>query len=79
MAVKHWITNTSADEKLFVAELLHFASDEFIDRVLELFNDMMHPPQVLIESRKTNFNMLPTHGRAKVPAGYPAFCMHIRV
>ena len=30
----------------------------------------MHSPQVPIDWRKTIFNMLPKHGRAKVPAEY---------
>ena len=34
----------------------------------------MHPPQVPIDWRKTIFNMLPKHGRAK-SAG-PAHCKH---
>ena len=72
--------NKSADEKVFVAEWLHFASDDFLDRVLELFNGLMHSQQVPVEWRKTTFNMLPKHGRAKVPADIPgplqasAFC-----
>ena len=70
MAIKRLKANKPADEKGFVAELLHFASDDFQDRVLELFNDLMHSPQVPVDWRKTIFNMLPKHGRAKVPAEY---------
>ena len=70
MAIKRLKANKSADEKVFVAELLHFASDDFLDRLLELFNGLMHAQQVPVEWRKTTFNMLPKHGRAKVPADY---------
>ena len=70
MAIKRLKANKSADEKGLVAELLHFASDDFLDRLLGLFNGLMHSPQVPIDWRKTIFNMLPKHGRAKVPAEY---------
>ena len=48
MAIKRFKANKSADEKGFVAELLHFASDDFLHRLLGLFNGLMHPPQVPI-------------------------------
>ena len=70
MAIKRLKANKSADEKGLVAELLHFASDDFLDRVLGPLNDLMHSPQVPVDWRKTIFNMLPKHGRAKVPAEY---------
>ena len=68
MAIKRLKANKSADEKGLVAELLHFASENFLDRVLESFDGLMHSPQVPVDWRKTIFNMLPKHGRAKVPA-----------
>ena len=68
MAIKRLNANKFANEKWFVAELLHFASDDFLDRILVVFNGVMHFPQVPIDWRKTIFNMLPKHGRAKVPA-----------
>ena len=46
-------------------------SDDFLNRVFELFNGLMHSPQVPIDWRKPIFNMLQKHGRAKVPAEYP--------
>ena len=64
--------NKAADEKGFVAELIHFASDNFLDQLFRLFTGFMHSPQVPIDWRKTIFNMLPKHGRAKVPAEYRA-------
>ena len=64
--------NKAADEKGFVAELMHFASDNFLDQLFRLFTGFMHSPQVPIDWRKTIFNMLPKHGRAKVPAEYRA-------
>ena len=79
MAIKRLKANKSADEKGLVAELLHFASDDFLDRLLGLFNGLMHSPQVPIDWRKTIFNMLPKHGRAKFllsigPLQASAFC-----
>jgi len=53
--------------------LLHFVTDDFPDRVLDFFtgfNGFMHSPHVPIDWRKTIVNMLPNHGRAKVPAEY---------
>ena len=70
MAIKRLKANKSADEKGCVTELLHFVSDDFLDRLLELVNGLMHSRQVRIEWRETIFNMLPKQSRAKVPAGY---------
>ena len=70
MAIKRLKANKSADETNFVAELLHFVSEYFLDRVLKFFNGLMHSPQVPIDWRKTIFNMLPKHGGVKVPAEY---------
>ena len=70
VATKRLKANKSADEKGFVAELLRFAFEDFLDRLLESFNGLMHSPQVPIDWRKTIFKMLPKHGRAKVPAEY---------
>ena len=70
VATKRLKANKSADEKGFVAELLRFAFEDFLDRLLESFNGLMHSPQVPIDRRKTIFKMLPKHGRAKVPAEY---------
>ena len=70
VATKRFKANKSADEKGFVAELLRFAFEDFLDRLLESFNGLMHSPQVPIDWRKTIFKMLPKHGRAKVPAEY---------
>ena len=78
MAIKRLKANKSADEKGLVAELLHFASDDFLDRLLGLFNGLMHSPQVPIDWRKTIFNMLPKHGRAKVPAEYRPIMAHCK-
>ena len=52
MAIIPLKANTSNDEKTLFAELLHFAPDDFFDRVLELFNGLMHSPQVPIGWRK---------------------------
>ena len=54
MAIKRLKANKSADEKGLVAELLHFASDDFLDRLLGLFNGLMHSPQVPIDCFWTN-------------------------
>ena len=70
MAIKRLKANKSADEKELVAELLHFASEDFLDRVLESFTGLTHSPQVPLDWRKTIFNTLPKHGRAKVSAEY---------
>ena len=60
MAIKRFKGNKSADEKGLLAELLHFVSDDFLNRVFELFNGLMHPPQVPIDWRKPIFNIAKT-------------------
>ena len=70
IAIKRLKANKPADEKGIVAELLYFVSGGFLDRVLKCFNGLLHFPEAPTNRRKTIFNMLPTHSRAKVPAEY---------
>ena len=69
-AIKRLKVNKSADEKGLVAELFSFVYENFSNRVLEFCNGFSPSPEVPVAWRKTICNMLPKHGRAKVPAEY---------
>ena len=62
--------NKAADEKGFVAELIHFASDNFLNQLFRLFTGFMHSPQVPIDWRKTIFNMRRNNSLQNVPYMY---------
>ena len=69
-AIKRMKLQKSADERGFVAELLKYAPDFFIAKLVDSFNDLMTSGDVPREWHKTLFKMLPKNSRAKVPSDY---------
>ena len=69
-AIKRMKLQKSADERGFVAELLRYAPDCFIAKLVDNFNDLMTSADVPREWHKTLFKMLPKNSRAKVPSDY---------
>ena len=60
----------SADERGLVAELLKYAPDFFIAKLVDSFNDLMTTGDVPHEWHKTLFKMLPKNSRSKLPSDY---------
>ena len=69
-AIKRMKLQKSADERGLVAELLKYAPDFFIAKLVDSFHDLMTSGDVPREWDKTLFKMLPKNSRAKVPPDF---------
>ena len=69
-AIKRMKMQKSADERGLVAELLKYAPDYFIAKLVDSFNDLMTTGDVPHEWHKTLFKMLPKNSRSKLPSDY---------